>query len=122
MAFEPVNIKTPRGESFITIDKYERIVLSTAARKQLGISDLMSPWISVWYDKETHRIAIQKEELVKFAPAETKVKVGKRGYFHAKGLVESAAIDKTRLPVRYYFDGTVSIQGHSFLAFKLEEL
>ena len=118
--FKPVSFSSGRGHGlFVSIDVQKRLMLSSDVRKKLGISDLMSPWIAVFYDKETHRIAIQKEELVKVAPVEAKTKVDKRGYFNAKSVLEAAAIDDSRLPLRYYYDGDVSIEGERFLSFKL---
>ncbi len=122
MSFEPINFSSTRGHGrFITIDSQKRLMISSDIRRDMGLSNLMTPWIAVFYDKETHRIAIQKEELVKKAPVEAKTKVDKRGYFNARSVLDAASIDESRLPVRFYFDGDVSINGERFLAFKLRE-
>lgn len=123
MGFEPVNFsRTSRGSAnFVAIDKHKRLNLSRKAQRELGISDALYSWIVVYYDKATHRIAIQKNELVSNAPEYSTLKLDKRGTGSARSIVNMAAIDENRLPLRYFYDGKVSINGETFYSYKLAD-
>lgn len=123
-SFAPVVFQpnTHRGSGvFISLDRQQRLMLSSQTRKMMNLSDTLSSWIAVFYDKASHRIAIQKEELVTNAPATSKTKIDARGYFNARDIVSSAAIDVKKLPLRYYYDGEVSINGERLYSFKLAD-
>ncbi|MFZ4454308.1 hypothetical protein [Salibacterium aidingense] len=121
--FEPVNFANRAGRRRLTVDRQGRIMLSAALRKELNISAQLSPWVTVLYDKENDMWALQKNDKLKQAPAESSTKVDKRGYISAGSILRRNRINFAEEgPIRYEYDGdVVGVGGETYLSFKRVE-
>jgi hypothetical protein len=116
LPFEPIQLKRHGGVS-ITIDKIRRIRLSSAALKELALTNFTPVVVSV--DIENKRIGVVKTDLAK-VPNATAVRPDKRGYLGiatGKRVIEKLALTYTDLPAKFEYVGKVdegSVFWHSF--------
>ncbi|MDQ0154938.1 hypothetical protein [Robertmurraya andreesenii] len=106
MPFEPLSVAS-RGDNAVTIDKYRRLRLSSAAIKTLAVTQFTPVVVSV--DVENKRIGIVKQELAKVPNAST-VRPDKRGYLGTaigKKVCDKLALTDADLPVKFVYVGKV---------------
>jgi hypothetical protein len=116
MPFEPIQTAS-RGGTSLTIDKINRIRLSSSALKELALTTFTPVIVSV--DVENKRIGVVKNELAKI-PKATVVRPDKRGYLGiaaGKQVVSKLALTDADLPAKFEYVGKVdegSVFWHSF--------
>jgi hypothetical protein len=116
MAFEPIQIARQGGKS-LTIDKQQRIRLSSSMRQELALTPFTPVVISV--DVENKRVGVVKMDLAKIPNAST-VRPDKRGYLGVaagKQVVSKLALADADLPAKFEYVGKIdegSIFWHSF--------
>lgn len=105
MPFEIINYDgSRRGGKFVTIDKFKRLCLSSALRKELSVNGTTF-YAYISYDKENHRIGLVKQELARAINDVKPAKFDKRGYTSAKPILIDAGLSESRLPIRFVYDG-----------------
>jgi hypothetical protein len=116
MPFEPIQA-TSRGGVSLTIDKINRIRLSSSALKEMALTTFTPVIVSV--DVENKRIGVVKQELAKI-PKATVVRPDKRGYLGiatGKQVVSKLALTDADLPAKFVYVGKIdegNIYWHSF--------
>lgn len=118
MPFEPLQLTTHGGSS-LTIDKWHRLALSSAAKRELKLSAYQYVVISV--DVDNKRIGVAKQELAK-VPNASAVKLDKRGYLGTKAgkeICAKLALGDDVLPVKFTDIGNLDEGGVYWRAFEL---
>lgn len=118
MPFEPLKLESSRA-SALTIDKYRRLLISSAAKTELKLSAYQYVVISV--DVENKRIGVCKQELAKI-PNASAVKLDKRGYFGTKAgkeIVRKLMLTEDDLPAKFVDIGWVDSDGTRWRAFEI---
>jgi hypothetical protein len=116
MPFEPIQLSRQGGVS-LTIDKLRRIRLSSAARKELALTNFTPIIVSI--DAENKRVGIVKQELAKL-PKASVLRHDKRGYLGiatGKQVIDKLALTDADLPAKFEYVGKVdegSVFWHSF--------
>jgi hypothetical protein len=116
LPFEPIQLHRHGGIS-LTIDKWRRIRISSAARKELAITPFTPVIISV--DTENKRVGVVKQDLAKI-PKASVVRPDKRGYLGiatGKQVIDKLALTDADLPAKFEYVGKVdegSVFWHSF--------
>jgi hypothetical protein len=116
MPFEPIQLSRHGGVS-LTIDKFRRIRLSSAARKELALTNFTPIIVSI--DAENKRVGVVKQELAKL-PKASVLRHDKRGYLGiatGKQVVSKLALTDADLPAKFEYVGKVdegSVFWHSF--------
>jgi hypothetical protein len=116
LPFEPIQLSRHGGIS-LTIDKFRRIRLSSAARKELALTTFTPIIVSI--DAENKRIGVVKSELAKI-PNASVLRPDKRGYLGVatgKQVVSKLALTDADLPAKFTYVGKVdegSVFWHSF--------
>jgi hypothetical protein len=118
MPFEPLTLATT-GDSAVSLDKFYRLRVSSAAMRELKLSPYQYVVISV--DVENKRLGIARQELAK-VPNASAVKVDKRGYLGTRAGKEVAsklAITDDRLPTKFADIGWEDQAGVRWRGFEL---
>lgn len=116
MAFVPLKLAS-HGGSTLTIDKFRRLSISSAAKRELKLSAYQYVVVSV--DVENKRIGLAKQELAK-VPNASAVKLDKRGYLGTKAGKEIIAkLALTELPAKFTDIGNIDSDGVYWRAFEL---
>jgi hypothetical protein len=118
MAFEPLTF-TRHGGSSLTIDKFRRLSISSAARKELKLTAHQYVVFSV--DVENKRIGVVRQELAK-VPNATAVNLDKRGYFGTKAgkeICAKLALTDDVLPAKFSYIGFIDENGVRWSGFEL---
>lgn len=116
MPFEPLSINR-RSQSAITLDKQQRLRLSSAAMSELKLAPYQYVIISV--DVENKRLGVAKMELAK-VPNATALKIDKRGYLGtAAGKQVAEKLALTALPATFQDIGNFDEGGAYWRAFEL---
>jgi hypothetical protein len=117
MPFEPLQLARYGGSS-LTIDKFRRLSISSAAKKEIKLSAHQYVVISV--DVENKRIGIAKQELAK-VPNATAVSLDKRGYLGTKAGKEIAnklALTDGSFPAKFEYIGFIDENGVRWSGFE----
>lgn len=117
MPLEPIIVVGNR-QSYLSIDKYGRLRLNSAAKAELKVSAYQYVVTSV--DVDLKRIGIAKQELAKAANA-TAAKVDKRGYVSGVGkhIARKLALNLADAPFMFEDVGFVDYNGVRWRAFDL---
>jgi hypothetical protein len=116
LPFEPIQLSRHGGVS-LTIDKFRRIRISSAARKELALTTFTPIIVSI--DAENKRVGVVKQELAKL-PKASALRHDKRGYLGiatGKQVIDKLALTDADLPAKFEYVGKVdegSIYWHSF--------
>jgi hypothetical protein len=116
MPFVPLQIARHGGVS-LTIDKFRRIRISSAARKELALTTFTPIIVSI--DAENKRIGVVKSELAKI-PNASVLRHDKRGYLGiatGKQVIDKLALTDADLPAKFEYVGKVdegSVFWHTF--------
>ena len=119
MAFEPLKLAT-HGDAAVTLDKFCRLRVSSAAMRELKLSPYQYVVVSV--DVENKRLGLAKQELAKVLNASA-VKIDKRGYLGIKAgkeVVRKLALYDDMLPAKFADIGWEDQNGVRWRAFELE--
>lgn len=107
MAFEPLKIEGRRGQVALTIDKFRRLRLSSAALKELAITTFTPVVVSV--DVDNMRLGFVKQELYK-VPNASVIRPDKRGYLGTsvgRMVIDKLALSIDDLPAKFEYIGKV---------------
>jgi hypothetical protein len=118
LPFEPLKLAS-HGGSTLTIDKYRRLSISSAAKSELKLSAYQYVIISV--DVENKRIGLAKQELAK-VPNASAVKLDKRGYLGTKAgkeIIAKLALTDDELPAKFNDIGNIDEGGVYWRGFEL---
>lgn len=118
LPFEPLSLNR-RSQSAITLDKQQRLRLSSAAMTELKLAPYQYVIISV--DVENKRLGVAKMELAK-VPNATALKIDKRGYLGTaagKQVAEKLALKSDNLPAVFADIGSIDSAGTYWRAFEL---
>jgi hypothetical protein len=118
LPFEPLKLAS-HGGSTLTIDKFRRLSISSAAKRELKLSAYQYIVISV--DVENKRIGLARQELAK-VPNASAVKLDKRGYLGTKAgkeIIAKLALGDDELPAKFTYIGFIDENGVRWSGFEL---
>jgi hypothetical protein len=118
MPFVPLQI-AKHGANSLSLDKFYRLRLSSAAMRELKLTAYQHVVLSV--DVENKRLGIAKQELAK-VPNATAVKPDKRGYLAitaGKQVAAKLGLTDADLPLRFADIGWIDSEGTRWRAFEL---
>jgi hypothetical protein len=118
MPFEPLQI-AKHGANSLSLDKFYRLRLSSAAMRELKLTAYQHVVLSV--DVENKRVGLAKQELAK-VPNATAVKPDKRGYLAitaGKQVAAKLGLTDADLPLRFEYVGFVDDSGVRWSAYEL---
>jgi hypothetical protein len=118
LPFEPLKLNR-RSQNIVTLDKQQRLRLSSATMTELKLSAYQYVVISV--DVENKRIGLAKMDLAK-VPNATALKIDKRGYLGtAAGKQVAEKLALTNLPSIFHDIGNIDEGGTYWRAFELSK-
>lgn len=119
MAFEPITYAS-RRQPTVTIDKYARLRISSAAMRELKWAPYQLVVCSV--DVDLKRVGLARQELAK-VPNASPAKIDKRGYVSGlgRGIADKLALDLKNAPFTFEYAGPVDEPGVRWYAFDLAE-
>lgn len=92
------------GAAYVTIDKNQRLYLSSGARDALKLPPNTPARLIVGYDAANKRLVIAKPEVVRAADVKP-FKFDKRSYSSARNFLRKAGVQLADLPKRYVLIG-----------------
>jgi hypothetical protein len=106
-----------RGGKSVTLDKQGRLSLSSALRRELGITG-MPAFVYVSSNVEQKVIGIVKADVVTTPPNAKQAKVDKRGYTNGKPLLDKFGLPQVGGPYRFEYLGKIDSNGADWHAFR----
>jgi hypothetical protein len=106
-----------RGGKSVTLDKQGRLSLSSALRRELGITG-MPAFVYVSSNVEQKVIGIVKADVVTTPPNAKQAKVDKRGYTNGKPLLDKFGLPQASGPYRFEYLGKIDSNGADWHAFR----
>lgn len=118
MTIEWFDNRPRAGGTFVSVDRQQRLHISSDARRLLGVTEGLPLEVFLGYDKVNKRIAVGKPDIVRVNDSRPFRFDGKRYYAHGKSFIEEHQLPFDRA-YRYYYDGKDAVTGA--LLFKLED-
>lgn len=118
MPFIPLSIESHGGSS-LTLDKFYRLRISSAALRDLKLTAYQFAVVSV--DVENKRLGLAKQEIAK-VPNASALKVDKRGYLGVaigKQVASKLGLTDADLPVRFEYVGFIDENGIRWSGFEM---